>query len=173
MWLFYWFIVTTIDCFHLFFSQEENAKLLRSWTAWLRTKKVHILERLRNVTGLWGFYDRFINRCERRELRLCDPMIKCRYVLAIRFKSLQRDQCHNIVKTPLQSVGAFSLTWPTSMQIWEGVYIRKAFNSHRNGLKHQCGRRFIVLVHQYGRYDVMWKRSILCTRTDDLKSNEK
>ena len=117
MWLFYWFIVTTIDCFHPFFSQEENAKLLRSWTAWLRTKKVHILERFRNITGLWGFYDRFINRCERRELRRCDPMIKCGYVLAIRFKSLQRDQCQYRVKTPLWSVWAFSLTWPTSMQI--------------------------------------------------------
>ena len=59
------------------------------------------------------------------------------------------------------------------MQIWDGVYIRKEFNSHRIGLKHQYGRRFIVLEHQYGRYDVMWKRSIPCTRTDDLKSNEK
>ena len=37
----------------------------------------------------------------------------------------------------------------------ESVYIRKEFNSHRTGLGHQHGRRFIVLEHQYGRRDVM------------------
>ena len=36
----------------------------------------------------------------------------------------------------------------------ESVYKRKV-NSHRTGLKHQHGRRFIVLEHQYGRRDVM------------------
>ena len=34
------------------------------------------------------------------------------------------------------------------------VYIRKE-NSHRTGLVHQHGRRFIVLEHQYGYRDVM------------------
>ena len=33
----------------------------------------------------------------------------------------------------------------------ESVYIRKEFNSHRIGLGHQHGRRFIVLGHQHGR----------------------
>ena len=42
----------------------------------------------------------------------------------------------------------------------ENVYIRKEFNSHRIGLEHQYGRRFIVLEHPYGRHDIMWKRSI-------------
>ena len=42
----------------------------------------------------------------------------------------------------------------------ESVYIRKEFNSHRTGLGHQHGRRFIVLERQYGRRDVMWKYSI-------------
>ena len=37
----------------------------------------------------------------------------------------------------------------------ESSYIRKEFNSHRIGLGHQHGRRFIVLGHQYGRRDVM------------------
>ena len=37
----------------------------------------------------------------------------------------------------------------------ENVYIRKEFNSHRTGLGHQHGRRFIVLGHQYGHRDVM------------------
>ena len=37
----------------------------------------------------------------------------------------------------------------------ESVYIRKEFNSHRTGLGHQHGRRFIVLERQYGRRDVM------------------
>ena len=37
----------------------------------------------------------------------------------------------------------------------ESVYIRKEFNSHRTGLVHQQGCRFIVLEHQYGRRDVM------------------
>ena len=52
----------------------------------------------------------------------------------------------------------FSLTWPTSMQIYgtkESVCVRREFNSHRIGLGHQYGRRFIVLGHQYGRRDVM------------------
>ena len=30
----------------------------------------------------------------------------------------------------------------------ESVYIRKEFNSHRTGLGHKHGRRFIVLEHQ-------------------------
>ena len=34
---------------------------------------------------------------------------------------------------------------------------KKEFNSHRTGLGHQHGRRFIVLGHKYGRHDVMWK----------------
>ena len=42
----------------------------------------------------------------------------------------------------------------------ESVCIRKEFNSQRNGLVHQHGSRFIVLGHQYGRRDVMWKLSI-------------
>ena len=37
----------------------------------------------------------------------------------------------------------------------ESVYVRKEFNSHRTGLGHQHGRRFIVLGHQYGCRDVM------------------
>ena len=39
----------------------------------------------------------------------------------------------------------------------ESVSIRKEFNSHRTGLGHQHGRRFIVLGHQYGRRDVLRK----------------
>ena len=42
----------------------------------------------------------------------------------------------------------------------ESVCIRKEFNSHRTGLGHQHDRRFIVLGHQSGRRDVMWKHSI-------------
>ena len=37
----------------------------------------------------------------------------------------------------------------------ESVCIRKEFNSQETGLGHQHGRRFIVLGHQYGRFDVM------------------
>ena len=33
----------------------------------------------------------------------------------------------------------------------ECFYIRKEFNSHRIGLGHQHGRRFIVVGHQLGR----------------------
>ena len=39
------------------------------------------------------------------------------------------------------------------------IYIRKELNSHRICLEHKNSRRFIVLEHQYGRRDVMWKRS--------------
>ena len=37
---------------------------------------------------------------------------------------------------------------------------RKESNSYRIFLEHQHGCRFIVLEHQYGSNDVMWKRSI-------------
>ena len=40
------------------------------------------------------------------------------------------------------------------------IYMRKEFNSQRIFWMHQHGRRFIVLENQYGRRDVMWKRSI-------------
>ena len=39
--------------------------------------------------------------------------------------------------------------------------MKKVFNPHRILLVHQHGRCFIVLVHQYGLRDVMWKRSIM------------
>jgi len=42
----------------------------------------------------------------------------------------------------------------------ESICIRKEINSHRTGLRNQHGRCFIVLGHQYGRLDVMWKHSI-------------
>ena len=35
------------------------------------------------------------------------------------------------------------------------VYIKEEFNSHRIGLGHKHGRRFIVLGHKCGRHDVM------------------
>ena len=38
--------------------------------------------------------------------------------------------------------------------------MRKEFNPQRIFLVHQHGSRFIVLEHQYGRRDVMWKSSI-------------
>ena len=40
------------------------------------------------------------------------------------------------------------------------IYMRKEFNSQRIFWVNQHGCRFIVLEHQYGRRDVMWKRSI-------------
>ena len=63
---------------------------------------------------------------------------------------------------------AFSLTWSASVQInWNK---RKHLNNKRVQLPedwfggHKHGRRFIVLEHQYGRRDVMWKHSILSCR---------
>ena len=39
---------------------------------------------------------------------------------------------------------------------------KKEFNSHRTGLGHKHGRRFIVLgTKKYGRHDVMWKHTIV------------
>ena len=49
----------------------------------------------------------------------------------------------------------------------ESVEVNKKFNFYWIGFEHQHGRRFIVLVHQYGRRDVMWKRSI-CSRWYDF-----
>ena len=54
----------------------------------------------------------------------------------------------------------------------EIFYIRKEFNSHRIGLEHQHGRRFIVLENQYGRREVMWIRSI-CRLAKERKSARK
>ena len=51
----------------------------------------------------------------------------------------------------------------------ESVYIRKEFSSLRIGLGHQNGRRFIVLEHQYGRRDVIRKRSIITKKFFQLK----
>ena len=48
--------------------------------------------------------------------------------------------------------------WPASMQSYRNKRKRlhkKKVQSHRIGLEHQHGRRFIVLKHQYGRRDVM------------------
>ena len=47
---------------------------------------------------------------------------------------------------PWKVYRVFSLTWPESMLIYWN--------------KRKSGRRFIVLGHQYGRRDVMWKHSI-------------
>ena len=51
----------------------------------------------------------------------------------------------------------FSLTWPAAMQIEtkESFNVRKKFNSQREGLPHQHGRRLIVLTNQYGGRDVL------------------
>ena len=54
----------------------------------------------------------------------------------------------------------------------ESVYIRKEFNSQRIFLVDQHGRRFIVLEHQYGRRDVMWKRSILRKQEGEEENRE-
>ena len=44
----------------------------------------------------------------------------------------------------------------------ESVYIRKEFSQRpQDWLARQHGRRFIDLEHQYGRRDVMGKRSIV------------
>jgi len=39
--------------------------------------------------------------------------------------------------------------------------MRKEFNSQRIFWVHEHGRRFIVLEHQHGHRDVMWKRSVV------------
>ena len=49
----------------------------------------------------------------------------------------------------------------------ESVCIRKEFNSHRTGLGHKHGRRFIVLGHKYGRHNIIWKHT---TETLDSRS---
>ena len=57
---------------------------------------------------------------------------------------------------------SFSLMWPVAMQMSRNKrkffkYMRKSFNSDRIGLAHQHGHRFIVLGHQYGGRDSMYK----------------
>ena len=65
---------------------------------------------------------------------------------------------------------AFSLTWPAVMQIYwksDSFYMRKMFSCRRTGLRHQHGPRFIVLGHQYGGRDVMWKPQYPNTNSPD------
>ena len=63
---------------------------------------------------------------------------------------------------------AFSLTWSSAWAAMQIYWSKRKFlpkknclNSQRICLEHQHGRRFIILVHQYGRHDVLRKRSIL------------
>ena len=49
----------------------------------------------------------------------------------------------------------------------ESVCIRQEFNSQRIGLEHQQGCHFIVLEHQYGHCDIVWKHSITCSVNPD------
>ena len=51
--------------------------------------------------------------------------------------------------------------WWKLIRTKENVHIRKEFNSLRIGSEQQHGHRFIVLENQYGRRDVMQKRSII------------
>ena len=73
----------------------------------------------------------------------------------------------------------FSLSWPASMQIYsnkrKSLHLRKEVNSQRTTLEHQHGRCFMVLEHQYGHGDVMWKWSIYSRTlvTQTLTGNEK
>ena len=59
-------------------------------------------------------------------------------------------------KEPLHSGGQHLCKF---IETKESVYITKEFNSHRTGLEHQNGRRFIVLEHQYGHRQVktIWR----------------
>ena len=61
------------------------------------------------------------------------------------------------------SMDCIILTWPASMQIYWNK--RKRLHKKRVQLPHdwfgtQHGRSFIVLGHQYGQHDIMWKESI-------------
>ena len=58
-------------------------------------------------------------------------------------------------KSPMESFHSRGQHLCKFIETKENVSIRKEFNSHRIGLVHQHGRRFIVLEHQYGRRDVM------------------
>ena len=61
----------------------------------------------------------------------------------------------------------FSLTWPASKQIYWNK--RKRLHKKRDQLPQDClghkhSHRFIVLRHQYGRHDFMWKHTIQGTQ---------
>ena len=55
----------------------------------------------------------------------------------------------------------------------KAIYMRKELNSQRIVLVHQHGRSFTVLEHQFGRLDVMWKRSIEQTTSLGLYPSRK
>ena len=60
----------------------------------------------------------------------------------------------------IQNDTAFSLTWSAVVQIYWSQ--RKVFHKKKGpSLEHQHGRCFIVLVHQYGGCNVMWKHCIV------------
>ena len=98
---------------------------------------------------------------ERISIKNSLPYIKCVLRLSCVVRGSIYGRFMGSTVNDFLSIERFQLTWPASMQIYqiygnkESVYIRKEFNSHRIGLGHQHGRRFIVLGHQYGRRDVM------------------
>ena len=71
--------------------------------------------------------------------------------------------------TRRQSIGVFSLTWPTSMQIYwnKRKRLHKKRSSTPTGLSWYTNMVAVSLFweHQYGRRDVMCKRSIGSKRT--------
>ena len=61
-----------------------------------------------------------------------------------------------MVNCSVQSNYRIELFHSRRHQLYEFIATTEEFNSHRIGLGHKHGRRFIVLGHQYGGHYVMW-----------------
>ena len=62
---------------------------------------------------------------------------------------------HENAISKAEHLTSFLIQRPGGTRKWPIDYTKKEFNSHRICLKHQHGRRFIVLEHQHGSCDAM------------------
>ena len=75
-----------------------------------------------------------------------------------------------VTKTGLYPYRSFSLTW--SATLWISCNKRKIVQYLQDPYGNQHGRRFIFFLHKYGRRDVVWKRSLVERRFNELLCNE-
>ena len=122
------------------------------------------------MAGSWLFFRTFATKAYVSEGRRTQYLSYSCTILSLTHCDIQRfpqsQETHSVQKcrichlhnTPFRNIHAIECFHLRGQHLCkfigtkESVCIRKEFNSH--------GGRFIVLGHQYGRRDVMWKHSI-------------
>ena len=87
----------------------------------------------------------------------------------------QKSKIINNVYTPVEHFHSHAQHLCKFTQTKGSIYVRKEVNYQRTTLEHQQGRHFIVLEHQCGHCDLMWKCSMYSRTpvTQTLKGNKK